>query len=77
LWTETLQHFGNNLVRCHPVYDNDGGVKVKKDRRGHRVENAVKGGAFFAPFISTLDSIFNAPQSSGVEAQRSTAELQP
>jgi hypothetical protein len=35
-------------------------VKLKKDGRGYRVENAVKGGAGFAPFISTLDSIFNA-----------------
>jgi hypothetical protein len=36
-------------------------VKLKKDRRGYRVENGVKGGAFLAPFISTLDAIFNAP----------------
>jgi hypothetical protein len=35
-------------------------VKLKKDRRGYRVEKAVKGGAGFAPFISTLDSFFNA-----------------
>ena len=62
---------------CNPVYDTDGVVKGKKDRRGHRVENVVKGGAFFAPFISTLDNFFNAPQSSGVEAQRRIAELQP
>jgi len=36
-------------------------VKLKKDGRGYRVEKAVKGGAGFAPFISTLDSFFNAP----------------
>jgi len=35
-------------------------VKSKKDERGYRVENVVKGGAGFAPFISTLDNIFNA-----------------
>ena len=36
-------------------------VKLKKDRRGYRVEKVVKGGAFFAPFILTLDKLFNAP----------------
>ena len=35
-------------------------VKSKKDERGYRVENFFKGGAGFAPFILTLDNIFNA-----------------
>jgi hypothetical protein len=45
-------------------------VKSKKGKRGYRVENVVKGGAFFAPFILPLTTFSTPTQSSGVEAQR-------
>jgi hypothetical protein len=52
-------------------------VKSKKDERGYRVENVVKGGAGFAPFILPLTTFSTLTQSSGVETKRLLLRFHP